>query len=185
MADYVNRARNARKPDLAKITAAALDIATGQQLWEITHATEVRYSEPLDLLVTTNAAYKASDGTPVWKTGGIWSITSNKALTGIATKFAAYDLADGKKSVLELSWTTRGCTRLRAGETMLTTRFMGNASYVDLATGQINSIWNVRAACSNNLFPANGVLNIPNLSGGCTCNYQPMSQAFVPSAVFE
>ena len=31
------------------------------------------------------------------------------------------------------------------------------------------------------LFPANGVLNVPNLSGGCTCNYLPVSQAFVPA----
>jgi hypothetical protein len=67
----------------------------------------------------------------------------------------------------------------------MTTRFMGNASYIDLGSGDITSIWNVRAACSNNLFPANGVLSVPNLSGGCTCNYQPMSQAFVPAAALE
>jgi hypothetical protein len=38
---------------------------------------------------------------------------------------------------------------------------------------------------SNNLFPADGVLNVPNLSGGCTCNYMPVSQALVPAAVVE
>ena len=46
------------------------------------------------------------------------------------------------------------------------------------------SIWNVRAACSNNLFPANAVLNIPDLSGGCTCNYMPVSQAFAQATHF-
>ena len=185
VADFVDRRRNAPKPDMSKIMARAFDLATGKQLWEIAGVTKVRYSESADLVVTANGAYKAEDGTVVWKTGGIWSITGDKVLTGNATKFAAYDLATGKEPVQKLSWVTRGCTVLRAGETMLTTRFRGNAAYVDLATGKITSIWNVRAACSNNLFPADGVLNIPNLNGGCTCNYQPISQALVPSAVFE
>jgi hypothetical protein len=66
-----------------------------------------------------------------------------------------------------------------------TTRFMGNAAYLDIATGEITSIWNVRAACSNNLFPANGILNAPNLTGGCTCNYLPISQGFVNAPVVE
>ena len=72
-----------------------------------------------------------------------------------------------------------------SGARVLTTRFMGNAAYIDLATGDITSIWNVRAACMNNLFPADGILNIPNLSGGCTCNYMPISQAFAPVLAFE
>ena len=185
VADFVDRRRNAPKPDMSKITAAAFDVASGEQLWQISGAADVRYSESLDLVVTANAAYKAADGTPIWKTGGVWSITGDKVLTGNATKFAAYDLATGKETVQKLSWVTRGCTLLRAGENILTTRFRGNAAYVNLASGEITSIWNVRAACSNNLFPANGVLNLPNLSGGCTCNYQPISQALVPSTVFE
>ena len=99
--------------------------------------------------------------------------------------FVAYDLLTGTKSGKDLAWFRRGCTVLRAGSTMLTTRFQGNAAYVDLDTGQITSIWNVRAACSNNLFPANGVLNLPNLTAGCTCNYLPISQALVPTSVME
>ena len=90
---------------------------------------------------------------------------------------------DGTKIGGELQWTRRGCTILRGGANILTTRFKGNAAYIDLATGGITSIWNIRAACSNNIFPANGVLNVPNLSGGCTCNYMPVSQAFVPRSV--
>ena len=185
VADFVDRRRGAPKTDMSTITAGAFDLATGEQLWQIAGVDNVRFSESTDLVVTANAAYKAADGTPVWKTAGVWSITSDKVLTGVATKFAAYDLATGKEPVQQLSWVTRGCTILRAGENMLTTRFRGNAAYVDLVSGEITSIWNVRAACSNNLFPANGVLNLPNLSGGCTCNYQPISQALVPSTVFE
>jgi hypothetical protein len=145
----------------------------------------VRSNEALDLLVTAGGVYRAKDGTRVWSPGGAWPITDDKLLSGNAERFVAYDLLSGAKSGQELSWFPRGCTPLRAGSTLVTTRFQGNAAYVDLATGQITSIWNVRAACSNNLFPANGVLNVPNLSGGCTCNYMPVSQALVPASVLE
>jgi hypothetical protein len=84
-----------------------------------------------------------------------------------------------------LEWWQRGCTVLRAGSNLLTTRYLGNAAYFDLASGRMTSISNVRAACSNNLFPADGVLNMPNLSGGCNCNYMPVSQGFVPSSAFK
>ena len=32
---------------------------------------------------------------------------------------------------------------------------------------------------------ANGLLNIPNLTAGCTCNYAPVSAACVPARVVE
>jgi hypothetical protein len=67
---------------------------------------------------------------------------------------------------------------------LITTRFRGNAACIDLASLDIIPLGNVRAACSNNLFPADGVLNVPSLTGGCTCNYMPVSQAFVPAEVF-
>jgi len=44
---------------------------------------------------------------------------------------------------------------------------------------------NVRAGCSNNLFPADGLLCSPNLTLGCACNYMPIGQAFAPAAEFE
>ena len=184
-ADFVNRRRGQPAPDTSAITAQAFDASTGELLWEIQGATEVRYSEPHDLLVTSSGVYRAGDGTRVWGPGGDWPITEAKLLRGNSDRFVACDLLTGTESGEELKWNRRGCTSLRAGSTMLTTRFQGNAAYVDLGTGEITSIWNVRAACSNNLFPANGVLNVPNLSGGCTCNYMPISQALVPASVFE
>ena len=68
---------------------------------------------------------------------------------------------------------------------LVTTRYKGNAAYIDLDTKKFQPLWNLRAACSNNIFPANGVLNVPNLSGGCTCNYTPTSMALVPRAVLK
>jgi hypothetical protein len=43
----------------------------------------------------------------------------------------------------------------------------------------------IRPGCqvNNNLYPANGVLNMPNLTGGCTCNFAPASVACVPAGV--
>ena len=184
-ADLVNRRRGEPQPDMTGVTAEAFDLRTGKPLWEITGVEEVRYSQPHDLLVTSGGVYRAEDGTRVRAAGGAWSITDDKLLVGSAKRLVAYDLLTGAKSGKELTWVTRGCTSLRASSNLLTTRFRGNAAYVDLATGQITSIWNVRAACSNNLFPANGILNVPNLSGGCTCNYMPISQALVPVSVLE
>ena len=68
----------------------------------------------------------------------------------------------------------------RTSPYLATTRYKGTAAYIDLDTQKFQPIWNLRAACSNNIFPANGVLNVPNLSGGCTCNYTPTSMALVP-----
>ena len=112
-------------------------------------------------------------------------ITGDKLYSGNANGLTIYDLPTGAKSGNPLTWNRRGCTSLRAGATMLTTRFQGNAAYVDLANGRFTSLWNIRAACSNNIFPADGVLNVPNLTGGCTCNYMPVSQAFVPAPVID
>ena len=49
------------------------------------------------------------------------------------------------------------------------------------------TVLGIRPACSvnNNLYPANGVLNIPSLTAGCTCNYAPVSMACVPAGVAE
>ena len=112
-------------------------------------------------------------------------VAGDKLISGGADLVTIQDSQTGETSRDGQKWNRRGCTILRGSSKLLTTRFMGNAAYMDIATGKITSIWNVRAACSNNLFPANGVLNIPDLSGGCTCNYMPVSQAFVPARVMK
>lgn len=183
--DHVARRRGQPEPDTSGMTTRAFDAATGEPLWEVPGNTEVRYSEPLDLVVTSSGVYQAADGSRVWNSGGPWPMTEKLLLSGSSGGFTTYDLLTGAKSEKKLAWNKRGCTLLRASSNLLTTRYLGNASYVDLASGEFTSIWNVRAACSNNLFPANGVLNVPNLSGGCTCNYMPISQAFVPTSVME
>jgi hypothetical protein len=93
-------------------------------------------------------------------------------------------LSTGQRTGAPIVWTRRGCTVPRASANLITTRVRGNAACIDLVSRDILTFWNVRAACSNNLFPADGVLNVPSLTGGCTCNYTPVSQAFVPASAF-
>jgi len=158
----------------------AFDLATGKPLWEAPGASELRYSKALDLLLAASGVYRGADGTRV-RDGATGRIAGDKLLAGQHDGFVAHDLRTGEKSLEKpLQWARRGCTSLRASTHLLTTRYKGNAAYIDVATRRITSLWNIRAACSNNLFPANGILNVPNLTGGCTCNYLPVSQAFVP-----
>jgi len=178
-------------------TTRAFDLQTGKPLWEIPGGSEVRYSRPLDLVVTSSGIYRAGNGSlvaalPEAPKGGKKQpangpqplfVLGEKLLFGTAESFATYDLRTGNRSGDAMTWTRRGCTTPRASSLLVTTRFRGNAACIDLASREITSFWNVRAACSNNLFPADGVLNMPSLTGGCTCNYMPVSQAYVPASV--
>ena len=59
--------------------------------------------------------------------------------------------------------------------------------WIDLDSHEITPLLSVRPGCglNNNLYPANGVLNVPNLTAGCTCNYTPISVACVPAVVVQ
>lgn len=180
-ADFVVKRRGEKIPDVA---IQALDLRTGKPLWRATGGWQIRYYQPGDLLCTSSGVLSGGDGSRVGGTA-VALIAGDRLISGGAEQVAVLDPQSGKRIGKELKWTRRGCTSLRASANLLTTRYMGNAAYVDLANGRITSIWNVRAACSNNLFVANGVLNLPNLTGGCTCNYLPVSQAFLPAAAIE
>ena len=181
-AAFVKKEQGKEQPP--DVTIEALDARTGSVLWKTTGGWEIRYSESSDLLCTSSGIFKGSDGARVTNTG-VSLIAGDKLISGTDDQFVILDPQTGEKITKEKKWNRRGCTRLRGSSNLLTTRFMGNAAYVDLATGEVSSLWNVRAACSNNLFVANGVLNVPNLTLGCTCNYLPISQAFVPASVIE
>jgi outer membrane protein assembly factor BamB len=190
--DTVNRRRIAAPPNAPGGAVAAFDARGGKLLWKIDAAGEVLYSEPLDVLAIGRGVYRGKDGLLVWSGApadqmfvvGDRLISYLKERPQVKPKRAVVvmrNLLTGEEAGSEVEWYQRGCTIPRAGSNLLTTRYMGNAACIDLATGRMTWISNVRAACSNNLFPADGVLNVPNLSGGCTCNYMPVSQGFLPS----
>jgi outer membrane protein assembly factor BamB len=178
----------------------ALKIKTGELLWETQGGLELRYSEGHDLIVTSLGIYQAGDGKLVAKLPAPprtpengrapkaprpLSIINSSILWGTVDQFMLRDLLTGESSSVQTAWIRRGCTGLRSSANMVTTRFRANVACIDLESRDITSMWNIRPGCYNNLFPANGVLNAPCLTGGCTCNYTPASQAYVPVSVIS
>jgi outer membrane protein assembly factor BamB len=179
----------------------ALDLRTGKLLWQIPAGGEVRLSLATDRVVLESGIYRAEDGKlvaafpkppkpaepaakkPKEPHPVPLFVIGTKALVGTDETYIEYDLRTGKALGRPMTWVRRGCTTPRASTNFVTTRVRGNAACIDLASREIITFWNVRAACSNNLFPADGVLNMPSLTGGCTCNYLPVSQAYVPASV--
>ena len=193
-AELANKRRGEGASDATK--TRALDLKTGRIVWEIDSGSAVRYSEPHDLLVTAKGIYNGTDGTKAGDTSGfdrmhgnqacdLLSLVDDKLLWGTVTSYAAYNLVSGAEVDDAMTWVRRGCTGLRASTNLITTRYRGNCAYIDLESREITSLWNVRPACNNNLFPADGILNIPCLTGGCECNYTPASQAYAPMSVIE
>ena len=182
----------------------ALNLATGERLWHRSGGERVRYSRLLDILVTPAGLYRGQDGEPLPrpseapprlvitggglpKTGLPGVVAGQRLLTGGDETLAVYELPSGKLVGEPLKWVRRGCTGTRASAYLLTTRCHGNSAWIDLESREITAFLGIRPSCSvnNNLYPANGVLNMPNLTAGCTCNYAPVSMACVPAAVVE
>ena len=183
----------------------AYDLATGQRLWQRAGGARFRYSPQLDLVVTPTAFYRGADGEPVAqqaslpptrrvvlggglpKTGLPGLLAGNRLLTGTEETLLMYDLPSAQQLGDPLNWVRRGCTGTRASTHLLTTRYRGNAAWIDLDSREIAPLFGVRPGCSinNNLYPANGLLNMPNLTAGCVCNYAPVSLACVPTSVIE
>ncbi|MCO6455698.1 MAG: PQQ-binding-like beta-propeller repeat protein, partial [Pirellulaceae bacterium] len=168
----------------------ALNIATGERVWRNAGGARLRYSASLDMLVTSTGFYRGIDGRPLpppfeppaaglaIKGRGLPApsvpgyIAGNRLLTGDEQNLLMFDLLSGKQLGDSLGWVRRGCTGTRASTHLLTTRYRANSAWIDLDSREITPLLGVRPGCSvnNNLYPANGVLNIPNLTAGCTCN---------------
>jgi len=183
----------------------ALSITTGEQVWHRPGGGRLRYSPSLDIVVTPTGFHRASDGEPLPrqsssppkrlvvqgkglpKPGLPGFIAGSKLLTGNEENLFVYELPSGNPIGKPLKWARRGCTGTRASTHLLTTRYRANSAWIDLDSRKITPLLGVRPGCgvNNNLYPANGVLNIPNLTAGCTCNYAPVSVACVPAGVVE
>jgi outer membrane protein assembly factor BamB len=178
----------------------ALDIQTGKLVWQIPGGSEVRYCPSLDRVVLFSGIYHARDGSLAAALPDLSPkdaktkpenvpkplfVIGRKVLMGTAESFVVCDLQSGQTEGKATTWKRRGCTIPRAGSTLVTTRVLGNAACIDLDSREFITFWNVRAACSNNLFPADGVLNMPSLTLGCTCNYLPVSQAYISAPALQ
>ena len=178
------------------VKTRAFDLRSGKVDWEIASGTDLLYSEPLDMLVTAGGIYRASSGQLHKPLPGLARsadgklaansprplfVLGDKLLWGTVESFVVYDLESGQIEGERTEWVRRGCTTIRASAHLVTTRVRANAAYIDLESREATSLWNIRPACSNNLFPADGVFNAPNILGGCTCNYTHTSQAYLPA----
>ncbi|MGI6416023.1 MAG: PQQ-binding-like beta-propeller repeat protein [Thermoguttaceae bacterium] len=183
----------------------AMKLATGERLWRRAGGARLRYNASLDMVVTAAGFYQGSTGEllprqadtattrlvvtggGLPKTGLPGYIAGQRLLTGGDDTLVVYDLPSAKQISEPLKWVRRGCTGTRASTHLLTTRYRGNAAWIDLESREITPFLGVRPGCqvNNNLYPANGVLNMPNLTGGCTCNYAPVSVACVPFNVVQ
>ncbi len=183
----------------------ALDLKTGERLWQRPGGSRLRYSPVLDIVVTTAGVFQGGDGEPVPqesdvpatrllvtggglpKTGLPGLIAGRKLLAGGDDTLWVYALPSVEPIGDPMKWVRRGCTGTRASTNLMTTRYRSNSAWIDLDSREITPFLGIRPGCSvnNNLYPANGVMNMPNLTGGCTCNFAPVSMACVPAAVVE
>jgi len=181
----------------------AFDIGNGATLWQTTVklAAETKqplrlvYSEANGILITAYgslSAYHGENGTLLWGDqtlpGGEQPMLHRDRL--ITQHGEMYDPQTGSR-LPGVLWggptnrVTRGCNRAIAGEYLVAVRD-AHASYFDLADCRQAYFRGVRAGCTNALIPANGLLNAPDFSHGCSCNYAVFaSLALVPMTEIE
>jgi hypothetical protein len=87
-----------------------------------------------------------------------------------------FDVRTGKRLGPALSFSRGGCNYAVANPYLMMFRDQ-SASYIDLASGKKQDLFAVRSGCSNSLIAADGLLNVPNFSVGCVCNY-PLQTSF-------
>ena len=201
--------RRGFEPSAAPLLAA-LDARSGRVLWELPaeRSSSLAYSQEHDVLVEaeakqtgargqgfagdTLAVRKGSDGSLLWKVGGMEGPVVLHHRTVNAANGPALDLLTGAKTLVKHPLTDEaipwgyprgyGCGVQVGGEQLLTFR-SGIAAYCELAVGGGTAyIGGIRAGCINNFIPAGGILNAPNYSYGCECNFQnDTSLALVPT----
>jgi outer membrane protein assembly factor BamB len=176
----------------------AFDLKTGKELWSTDQdvfGTWLSYSAEHDVLVEAGRtardtlsdepkgmrAYRAAAGDMLWE---------NKSHAGpamiqrdtILMAGNACELLTGKPKMREhplsgelVEWTwsrNYGCNTPAASEHLLTFR-SGAAGYFDLCNdGGTGNLGGFRSSCTNNLIVAGGLLNAPDYTRTCTCNYQ-------------
>ena len=171
----------------------ALDLKTGRIIWEKREnvfGTFLNYSKEHDVLVQGGSAYRdraadevgeglmalrGSDGKQLWhhpklEYHGPCLLWHDRILTNGASGFGL-SLLTGEKTGFEFS-RMYGCNTAIGSEHLMTFR-SGAAGFYDLASNSgTGNLGGFKSSCTNNLIPANGVLNAPDYTRTCTCSYQ-------------
>ncbi len=176
-----------------KPTLYALDLKSGDVIWQRSEGvfgTFLNYSADLDLVLQGGSAYRdrasdetrkglmalrGIDGELLWNQSeleysGPCLLWRDRILTNGHAGFAL-DAKTGEKT----GWTyTRmyGCNTAVGSENLMTFR-SGAAGFFDLASDSgTGNLGGFKSSCTNNLIPANGVLNAPDYTRTCVCSYQ-------------
>jgi outer membrane protein assembly factor BamB len=178
-------------------TILALDARTGAVAWShpvsYPHTNRagieewLAYSADTGVLLggrlTKAHAWDAVTGRPLWGDKTIERgplILRGKTFTGFICAFNERErnILTGEPTGREslLGFNGHDCNSPIGSRHLLFVRD-GTISYADLANEKRFYLRNVRSGCVNSLIAAEGLLNVPNLSGGCTCNY-PLQTSF-------
>ena len=179
----------------------ALDVRTGEELWssgQDVFGTFLNYSSEHDVLLqagsasrdrakdeadTGMVAYRGRDGQVIWK--NLKLKHSGPCLLHhdtIITQGPAYSLLTGRPKIRKhpltgtpLPWRfTRnyGCNTAIASEHLITFRSAA-AGFYDLASDSgTGNFGGFKSGCTSNLIAAGGLLNAPEYTRTCVCNYQ-------------
>jgi len=170
----------------------ALDEASGRELWcyEYTAAyrqhgasgwTTVRGTDDWLSYVAASGCLLAGragsttlldggSGNPVWEKS--LALVQPVMILGarmVDQRARMFDIASGEQTQSGL-FLRGGCNYAVANQ-YLTFQRGWTVSYADLETGEQNFLRNIRSGCSNSLIAAAGILNIPQYTEHCICNY--------------
>lgn len=183
--DVMASLRRRGEPPAHEGRLLALDANTGTEVWSATNALStgwLSYSETHDVLVEAVdpaigggemgilRARRGADGRELWRQR-VTGLCALRGDTVVVDGRYAFGLLDGKPRNWTLPPSTKGCGMFLIGEHIVTFR-SATTAYFDVDTNSgTYGLGGFRLGCSDNAVPAGGVLNIPNLAAGCSCNY--------------
>jgi hypothetical protein len=167
----------------------ALNVRSGEEVWHSDRhvAEQLSYSEDHDILVSA-AAFRGRDGSLVWhhadKEEYLWFGKWGMMICG-ETIFPqvrrSFDLLSGEQRMVEdhygktREWKyqrSHGCGPMAGSRHLITFR-SSTAGFLDTAhDGGTGNLGGFRSGCTSNLIVADGVLNAPDYSRTCGCQYQ-------------
>ena len=121
-------------------------------------------------------AFDAGTGRELWhqRLSGAPLIVRGNEL--IDQSGSVYDARSGRQIHKGFNYDRGGCNYAVACRDFLFVRHR-SVSVIDLKTRGKQSLYAIRSGCSNSLVAADGLLNVPNFSAGCVCNY-PIQTSF-------
>ncbi|HHM12307.1 MAG TPA: hypothetical protein ENJ16_02045, partial [Planctomycetaceae bacterium] len=190
--------RRGRKPESTEATMHCWDSRSGKLLWRQTMASPplpslswlsiranddwVAYNRKHDIVLAGKSgrmrALSAATGRELWplRPGGQQPliVADDWVLNQSGIK---HDVRTGKPLTQQVILKRQGGGNYAVGTRHLLFWRQICASYIDIETGETQSLRNLRSGCSNSIVAAGGIVSVPCYSIGCVCNY-PLQTSF-------